>query len=103
MTKRGRWLLGAGWALAAGLACSMGCQTYIAGMTLPSPDYLKDKPDYIQKAPQFGLGRELSNMQQGGRNGGTPPVPAAPSVVVPAPAPTPAPSGNPAPPAPGIQ
>jgi hypothetical protein len=107
MTKHGRWLRGAGLTLVSGIACSLGCQTYLGGMTLPSPDYLKDRPDYIQRAPQFGLPRELNSMQAASRNSGvttTAPIPGGPSVNVPAP-PTgvvpPAP-GAAAPPAPGI-
>jgi hypothetical protein len=56
-----RLLLGGmGFLLAGGL----GCQTWVGGMTLPSPDYLKDKPDYIAPAPQYKHARELAAMQR---------------------------------------
>lgn len=43
---------------------SLGCQTWVGGMTLPSPDYLKDKPDYIQPAPLYKHSKELASMQK---------------------------------------
>lgn len=46
------------------LGGSVGCQTWVGGMTLPSPDYLKDKPDYIQPAPLYKHSKELSSMQK---------------------------------------
>ncbi len=46
------------------LATSVGCQTWVGGMTLPSPDYLKDKPDYIQPAPLYKHSKELASMQK---------------------------------------
>ncbi len=42
----------------------IGCQTWVGGMTLPSPDYLKDKPDYIQPAPLYKHTNELASMQK---------------------------------------
>jgi hypothetical protein len=42
----------------------LGCQTWVGGMTLPSPDYLKDKPDYIQPAPLYKHSNELASMQK---------------------------------------
>jgi hypothetical protein len=32
-------------------------------MTLPSPHYLKDNPDYIPRAPSYPHSRELSQIQ----------------------------------------
>ncbi|MBL8824776.1 MAG: hypothetical protein JNJ77_19475 [Planctomycetia bacterium] len=46
------------------LGGSVGCQTWVGGMTLPSPDYLKDKPDYIQPAPLYKHSKELASMQK---------------------------------------
>src|SRR5262245_48103142 len=50
------------------LGCLMvggvGCQTWVGGMTLPSPDYLRDKPDYIAPAPLYKHSRELASMQR---------------------------------------
>ena len=46
------------------LGASLGCQTWVGGMTLPSPDYLKDKPDYIQPAPLYKHSKELASMQK---------------------------------------
>lgn len=91
------------------LGASLGCQTWVGGMTLPSPDYLKDKPDYIQPAPLYKHSKELASMQKAmaeanpdqyrypPRNTQTPPpIPAANTPVAPAPA-NAAPA-NPAPP-----
>lgn len=46
------------------LGASLGCQTWVGGMTLPSPDYLKDKPDYFQPAPLYKHSKELASMQK---------------------------------------
>ena len=46
------------------LGASLGCQTWVGGMTLPSPDYLHDKPDYIQPAPTYPHSKELTSMQK---------------------------------------
>ncbi len=40
-----------------------GCQTNLAGMTLPSPHYLKHRPQYFPPEPSFPLSRELATMQ----------------------------------------
>ncbi|GBD37508.1 hypothetical protein HRbin36_02643 [bacterium HR36] len=53
-----------------------GCQTWEGGMTLPSPHYLKDSPDYIPRKSPFGLPNELRQMQQNaGPGAGGAPVP----------------------------
>lgn len=79
----------------AGLAIvgSVGCQTYIGGMTLPSAYYLKQKPSYISPASQFPLPRELAQQQAAAAaaglsvNGATPssdmPVPNSPAPAMP--------------------
>ena len=53
-------LLGLTWVLAA----AAGCQTWTAGMTLPSGFYLDHPPQYIPPSPAFPLTRELSRQDQ---------------------------------------
>jgi hypothetical protein len=47
-----------------GLAAA-GCQTWVpeAGLTLPSPWYLRHPPQYIPPSPPFPLPRELANLE----------------------------------------
>ena len=60
-TRRTAWvLLGLTWVLAA----ASGCQTWVAGMTLPSGHYLEHPPQYIPPSPAFPLTRELSRQEQ---------------------------------------
>lgn len=40
-----------------------GCQTWIAGMTLPSGYYLNHRPQYFPPEPDFPLPRELATQQ----------------------------------------
>lgn len=68
MNRRCHWRGLAGLLLAGGLALATGCQTQLGGMTLPSPHYLKDNPDFIPKGPSFPLERELSAQQAAARN-----------------------------------
>ncbi|MCY2939456.1 MAG: hypothetical protein NTV55_14010 [Planctomycetota bacterium] len=49
---------------AAGLVGSSGCQTQIAGMTLPSPQYLEHAPQYVPPSPAFPLSRELAQQEE---------------------------------------
>ena len=88
-----RWLACAAAALGLGQA---GCQTWVGGMTLPSPRYLEHYPQYFPPDPPFPLQQELNSMQdpEGLRRGA---VGAAPL-----PAPLPAP-GQLTPPAPNPQ
>lgn len=80
----GRWTVKLG--LIAALAAQAGCQTWVAGMTLPSPHYLDHQPQYIPESPSYPLTRELATMQeqqnaaqpQGGQAG--PAAPLAPIV-----------------------
>lgn len=55
-----RWLA----RLAAGLGLALtsltGCQTWMGGMTLPSPRYLQHYPQYFPPDPSFPLPRELA-------------------------------------------
>jgi hypothetical protein len=58
--KRCGWLGGlAGLGLL--LTTASGCQTQVAGMTLPSPHYLEHLPVYIPPSPPFPLPRELAS------------------------------------------
>jgi hypothetical protein len=62
MTKLHRsGILIAGVALIAG--SMTGCQTQLAGMTLPSGHYLEHRPQYFPPEPSFPLSRELATMQ----------------------------------------
>jgi hypothetical protein len=49
---------------AAGLVGSTGCQTQMAGMTLPSPHYLEHPPQYVPPSPPFPLSRELAQQEE---------------------------------------
>jgi hypothetical protein len=51
-------------ALGMVLLAVTGCQTWVAGMTLPSPHYLKHPPQFIPEDPEFPLTNELSHMQE---------------------------------------
>jgi hypothetical protein len=90
--------------LGLALATLTGCQTWVAGMTLPSGHYLEHQPQYFAPSPPFPLSRELAQQQEaaaGARPGaavppGAPPIPAVPppvplppAPVAPAPAPAP--------------
>jgi len=46
------------------LAGSTGCQTQLAGMTLPSPHYLEHPPQYVPPSPPFPLSRELAQQEE---------------------------------------
>jgi hypothetical protein len=82
-----RWQSLGGLGLSALLLSSVaGCQTWVAGMTLPSGHYLQHPPQYIPESPPFPLSRELASMQMQGAPGVTPTVP-VPVVPVPVPAP----------------
>src|SRR5438128_7246317 len=87
------------------LAASIGCQTNVAGMTLPSGHYLQHAPQYFAPSPAFPLQRELAAMEAaqgpGAAAAGAAPLPAPapvppPPVAVPAPAPAPGPAAVPA-------
>jgi hypothetical protein len=58
---RGKWALWAG----LGLGLLSGCQTWVpeAGLTLPSPSYLKHFPQYIPPSPPFPLTNELQSLE----------------------------------------
>lgn len=60
--KRGWRFLGPA-SLALGLATVTGCQTWVAGMTLPSGHYLEHPPQYFPPSPAFPLTRELATQE----------------------------------------
>jgi hypothetical protein len=64
-TGRGMWLLAAG----LGLTLATGCQTWPteAGITLPSPWYLKHPPQYFPPSPPFPLQKELDSLEDAAR------------------------------------
>ena len=53
----------AGIGLAVSLVGLTGCQTQLAGMTLPSGHYLEHRPQYFPQEPSFPLPKELATMQ----------------------------------------
>jgi hypothetical protein len=64
MKKRRRCL---NWCLAGAAVCLLtvsGCQTYVAGMTLPSGHYLEHPPQFFPRSPDFPLPRELSRQEE---------------------------------------
>ncbi|HEV3446678.1 MAG TPA: hypothetical protein VG099_18695 [Gemmataceae bacterium] len=73
------------------LAAATGCQTNIAGMTLPSGHYLNHPPQYFTPSPAFPLQRELAGMEAQGAGGlpapGAPPLPPPAAVIPPPPIP----------------
>jgi hypothetical protein len=90
-TKRlGRWLCTAGCGLA--LAALTGCQTWVAGMTLPSGHYLQHPPQYFGPGPAFPLTNELTRMEE---QQATLPTPAPGVAPPPAPLPAPVPGAPP--------
>jgi hypothetical protein len=105
--KKTAWrLLGAATLALSGSGLT-GCQTWFAGMTLPSGHYLEHQPQYFPPSPFFPLSRELAS-QEAAAAAVAPgvavlpaPAPAVPSPVpvVPAPAPV-APAPAPVAPAP---
>jgi hypothetical protein len=86
--------------LGAGLGALSGCQTNVAGMTLPSPRYLQHPPQYIPPSPPYPLPRELASQEAiyaAPAPGAAPAAPLPPPVPVPAPGPGAAPGQGPAP------
>jgi hypothetical protein len=88
--------------LGLALATLSGCQTWVAGMTLPSGRYLNHPPQYFPPSPAFPLSRELASQEAAagalGPGGPAGPLPAPVPGVPPGPAPVPAPGPAPAPP-----
>jgi hypothetical protein len=48
--------------IVASVSLLSGCQTYTAGLTLPTPHYLKHYPNYFSPDPDFPLQRERDSM-----------------------------------------
>ncbi len=75
-------LVGLAWVLAA----ATGCQTWVAGMTLPTGFYLQHPPQYIPPSPPFPLprkswpagGKPPWALAPGGWRGLPPPIPGRP-------------------------
>lgn len=94
MTRIGRWRGLRRSSLGLALLALCGCQTWMAGMTLPSPEYLRHPPQYIPPSPPFPLPRELASQEAAAA---APIVGAAPAVPLPPPLPpAAAPAGPPA-------
>ena len=51
-----------GVAILFGALSSIGCTVHTNGMTLPSPDWLKQRPQYFPSGPQFPLSQEKAMM-----------------------------------------
>ena len=81
------WCL-AGLGLGLALATQSGCQTWVAGMTLPSGRYLEHPPQYFPPSPAFPLTREVAAQEAAA-------AAALPGAPAPLPPPVPAPGGPP--------
>jgi len=108
MTTMRQWRILSAAGLGLGLAGLAGCQTWVGGMTLPSPHYLEHRPQYFPPDPDFPLQRELNTQltQDAAARAANPPAVVGalpPAVIAPAPpsAPAPVPVPPPPPPAPG--
>jgi len=64
MKKNRRWLTACLAGAALLLVTVSGCQTQVAGMTLPSGEYLKHPPQFFAHSPDFPLLRELSRQEE---------------------------------------
>jgi|SRR5262245_6118947 len=84
MNAKRAWRLVSVAGLGLGFVALTGCQTNVAGMTLPSGHYLQHPPQYFPPSPPFPLQRELAAMEaQGAAQAGVqgagqlpPPLPA---------------------------
>ncbi|MEY4393662.1 MAG: hypothetical protein RL595_911 [Planctomycetota bacterium] len=85
MKKRIQWM-GLSFALSTlFLSAISGCQTHVAGMTLPSGHYLEHPPQYVPPSPVFPLSKELASMEGSTNQSST----AGPAQSLPAPLPGP--------------
>lgn len=100
MKSTSRWQACCILAAGLGLASLAGCQTWVAGMTLPSGRYLEHPPQYFPPTPPFPLTKELAGME-GADTAPAAGVPGGAAPVVPNGGPGLAP-GMPAPGAPGM-
>ena len=64
MNKKRRWLNWGVVGAALTLLTVSGCQTWVAGMTLPSGHYLEHPPQFIPESPAFPLSRELARQEE---------------------------------------
>jgi hypothetical protein len=99
MKTTGCWQALGAIGIGVALVSMSGCQTNVAGMTLPSGHYLQHPPQYFPPSPPFPLPRELAQ-QQGVAAGAAPVAPAVgplPAPVVPPPGPAIAPPPVPQP------
>lgn len=88
MKSQGRWQTLCSLTVGLLLAGLTGCQTWVGGMTLPSPHYMEHPPQYFPPTPPFPLPRELASMEaQAAIAAPAGPVPGAPAPPVPAPGP----------------
>src|SRR5260370_38365818 len=99
MKKKRNLLYGCLAGAALALVTTTGCQTNIAGMTLPSGHYLNHPPQYFTPSPAFPLQRELAGMEVQGAGGlaapGAPPLPPPAPGIPPPPTPGAAPVNPP--------
>jgi hypothetical protein len=47
---------------------STGCTVYTNGMTLPSPHYHKNRPQYFSRGAEFPFPNEAANLQDSDRD-----------------------------------
>ena len=61
-TRRSVWLVLAG----LGLSLLSGCQTWVAeaGITVPSPSYLRHSPQYFPPSDPYPLPKELRSQEE---------------------------------------
>lgn len=68
-----------GFMMLAGLCLALlsGCQTWVpeAGITLPSPHYLRHPPQYFPPSPPYPLPRELNSIEEATRKSAENPPP----------------------------
>ena len=64
MSKKRGWLNCTLVGAALMLLTVSGCQTWVAGMTLPSGHYLEHPPQFIPASPTFPLQRELARQEE---------------------------------------
>ncbi len=57
------------WIAIVALTLMSGCQTWVpeAGITLPSPHYIRHPPQYFPPSPPYPLPRELNSLEEAAR------------------------------------
>lgn len=63
MKNRIQWLTFSFGLIGLILVANIGCQTQVAGMTLPSGHYLEHPPQYTPPSPIFPLTKELASIE----------------------------------------